>query len=253
MQIITLTTDLGLKDHYVGAVKGNLAKALPEARMIDISNHIQPFNIIEAAFVLKNAYREFPEGTIHLVSVDKSDRHRNRAVLAAYDDHYFIGPDSGLLSLVFERHPDRLIELEVQGPSTFPLKELLLPAAIRLAQGSDPESLGKPMNNLEVKHLIQPTVMGNKITGSVLYVDHYGNAVTNITMGLLEDKEFSSLEVQFHRESIERISSDYFQVPSGEKLCLFNSSGYLEIAINQGNANLLLGLNPNDSVQLILS
>lgn len=254
MPIITLTSDLGERDHYVAAVKGNLLRQQPGISIIDISHQVTPFDIFQAAFVLQNAYRHFPGQTIHLVSVESSARSDDRILLLHHDDHYFIGYDNGLFSLVFQERPKEIYELAMEHVShpTFLFRDVMVQAAIRLVEGQRPQELGEQLTQISEKEPLKPVITDHAIRGNIIYFDRYGNAMTNIRESLFESiGENRKFTLFFKRnESLDAISTHYNSVPEGEKLCLFNTSGYLEIAINKGDAAKLFGLNIGDIVQM---
>jgi len=254
MPFITLTSDLGERDHYVAAVKGALYSACPDIRIVDISHQISHFDIAHAAFVLKNAYHHFPDGSIHLVSVESTDKPDARILLVRKNRHFFVAYDNGIISLLFDDGPDEIFHiLREEGPAgTFPFREIMVDIACRLVNGSTAEALGVRVSEYEERQKPQPVLNGNSLRGAILYFDHYGNAMTNISRSLFEeiigDKRFS---IAFkNNETVRSISMSYNEVPEGEKLCIFNSEGYLEIAINKGQARQLFGLKIGDLIQI---
>lgn len=258
MPIITLTTDMGLKDYYVAAVKGAVMKQVPGAQIVDISHSITPFNIIEAAFVIKNSYSEFPEGTIHIVGVKyESDRDRAVNVAIEHKGHFFIGPDSGIFSMIFDTLPEKMVELEtggLNGHNTFAVKNAYVAAAGKLARGEKIETLGKTLENPEQRLMFKPTFeSGRIIKGVISYIDTYNNIFTNITKKDFNDfGKGRPFEIFFSNKNynITTIHDSYNDVPPGERLALFGASGYLEIAINQGEAAKLLGMKISETVRI---
>jgi len=255
MAIITLTTDLGDKDFYQSALKGSIMSLLPEVNLIDITHNISPFNILQAAFVLKNAFPYFPKKTVHLIGIDSVYNKNTRYLAIKYKDHYFVGSDNGIFSLLFEEVPDEIVELNIMQDLQFlhfPLTDILAKAACHLARGGKTKDIGVPVNSLEEKASLQPVIERDIIRGSVIYVDSFENVITNITRDLFtkvqRNRDFT---LYFRRnESISQLSWHYNEVPEGEKLCLFGISNYLEIAINKGNASGLLGLQVNDIIRI---
>ncbi len=258
MPIITLTTDMGLKDFYVAAVKGAIMRHIPDAIIVDISHEITPFNILEAAFIIKNSYPEFPDGTIHIVGVNyesKIDKAIN--VIVEHKKQFFIGPDSGIFSMIFDTPPEKMVELNsngINGFHTFAVKNAYVDAAAKLAQGVKIETLGNPVANPEQKLMFKPTFeAGRIIKGVISYIDSYQNIFTNIN-----EKEFTDFgkgrpfEIFFSNKgyNITTIHKSYGDVPAGERLALFGASGYLEIAVNQGAAAKLLGMKVSETVRI---
>ncbi len=254
MPIITLTTDLGIKDFYLAAVKGFILSNLPETKIVDITHQIPSFNITQAAFILGNAYHYFPEGTVHLVSVDNSYQADARFVAVKAKGHYFIGPDNGIFSLFLnEADIEKIVKINLRildDYKHFPIKDILVKSAVHLAKGGSMEFLGRKINHLNVRTIIQPVINKDQIRGSVIYVDSFKNAVTNITREIFEKaragRKFSLL---FKRsETLDVIHTQYSDVSEGEKLCLYGITGYLEIAINKGEAASLLGLHTGEAI-----
>lgn len=256
MAIITLTTDLGTKDHYVGVVKGTILKNCPTANIIDISHEIPPFNILQAAFTLKNSYQDFPEGSIHIIGVNPENNSTVHHLALEHDGHYFIGSDNGIFSLMFDEKPKRIFELNISGNEdalTFPTKEIFCQAACHLAKGGTLELIGRPTDEILEKALYRAVSVGDIIRGMVIHIDHYGNIITNIEQTFF--KAFGSnrdfvIEFRDGSYDINKISKSYSEVVEGEKLALFSSSGLLEIAINKGNASRLLGIKNLDSIRI---
>lgn len=253
MAIITLTTDLGDKDIYQAALKGSILKLIPTVTIVDITHSVAAFNVQQAAFILKNSFHYFPEGTVHLIGIDTVYNAYTKYLMVRYRNHYFVGADNGIFSLMFTDEPDEMFEINIMQDLKFlhfPLADIFVKAACHLAQGLAPRLIGLPVTSLEKKMNLQPVVEKNIIKGSVIYIDAFQNVITNIT------KEFFSSEqkgrkfvLYFKRnETINHLSWHYNEVPEGEKLCMFGISDHLEIAINKGNASGLLGLNLGDSV-----
>jgi S-adenosylmethionine hydrolase len=257
MPIITLTSDWGQKDHYAGAVKGAILSRMPDVTIIDISHQIPPFEIEQAAFVLKNAWRDFPIGTIHIIGVNTEESDKFGHTVVEKDGHFFIGTDNGLFSLLFDQKPDKIIELTITQDSnsfTFSTRDRFVKAAIHLAQGNKVEALGSPRDKLIEKILLRPVVDDNIIKGHVIYIDRYENIITNINQSLFREigknRKFS---IVFRTYSIGKLSQSYTDVAPGEILALFDSAGMLEIAMNQGNAAGLLGLDYKDMIRIEFS
>lgn len=255
MAIITLTTDHGLKDFYVSAIKGVILSEIPDATIVDISHEVPMFDITQAAFILRNAYIEFPKGSIHIIGVmpDASDKHSHVAI--KYDGQYFIGADNGIFSLMFDNLPEQIVELNIKNDSAFikPTKDIFTKAACHIARGGALEVIGKSKPAFLQKATYRPVVDRNLIIGSVIYIDHYGNAITNITEPLFREiGKRKSFQILFRNSvySIEKISLSYNDVFPGDSMAIFGPTNFLEIAINVGNANQLLGLNLSDSIRI---
>lgn len=255
MGIITLTTDLGHRDFYQAALKGSILTLYPTVKIVDISHDISPFNIQQAAFVLKNAFQYFPKKTVHLIGIDSVYHNKNKYVAVKYQDYYFVGADNGIFSLIFEHEPDEIVELNIMQDLKFlhfPLTDIFAKAAVNLAKGGKLQDIGDPIASLKQRTIIQPIVDENSIRGSVIYIDSFQNVITNITKSLFDKVQNDRSFILYFRrnESIKQLSWHYNEVPEGEKLCLFGISNHLEIAINKGNASGLLGLQPGDTVRV---
>jgi S-adenosylmethionine hydrolase len=255
MPIITLTTDLGDRDFYQAALKGSILSLMPDVALIDVTHAISAFNIPQAAFVLKNAFPYFPEGTVHLIGIDSVFNEKTRYLATKYRGHYFVGSDNGIFSLLFDHEPEEIWELNIMQDLKFlhfPLTDIFAKAAVHLARGAKPSEIGLPVSSLEEKANLQPVFEPDTIRGLVIHVDIFQNVITNITKELFNkiqrNRDFT---LYFRRnESISQLSWHYNEVPEGEKLCLFGISNHLEIAINKGNASGLLGMNVGDIVRI---
>lgn len=262
MSIITLTTDMGLKDYYVGAVKGAIYNSLKEVTVVDISHEIQPFDIVHASFVLKNSYAEFPEGTIHIIGVNPEDTEKSKHVVVQNNGHTFIGSDNGIFSLLFDELPEVIYEITFLGTqqgNSFPTKNIFVPTAIKLLKDEPLSEIGFPKDSLLRRQLFRPVIDTNYIKGTVSYIDAYGNILTNVSKELFEEVgKNRNFKIHLTRAgyTITKISIKYGEVPEGEKVALFSSSGFLEIAINKGvegsggGASKLFGMKMNDTVTI---
>ena len=262
MRIITLTTDMGLKDYYVAAVKGVIMSQLDDVHIVDISHQISPFDIAQASFVLRNCYHEFPKGTIHIIGINPFEKGENLHLLIEYDGHYFIGADNGIFSLLFSQFPEKIFRLNIYEETaiqSFPTKNVFAKAACHIARGGTPEIIGTQIQEVKKKQLFRATVEKNVIKGTVIYIDSYGNVITNITPKLFREiQQGRNFKIHLARAAytISKINKNYNEVSEGEKLALFSSSGYLEIAINKGvegsggGANKLFGLKISDTITI---
>lgn len=250
--IITMTSDLGLKDYYVPVIKGAMLCRHPQLNIVDISHNINHYDIVQSAFVLRNAWESFPKGTIHVVSVNNIEQEAVHYLSIRHGEHYFIGPDNGIFSLVFDETPSEIYRLPVNQTGAFPLKDVLANAVGHLAEGLPIEDIGERVHDMVRRISIQPVINPSGIRGSVIHIDNYENVIVNIKCALFErvanNRPFS---IYFKRyDPITHLCEHYYDVPVGEMLCLFNSASYLEIAINMGCAASLLGLKLEDSVQI---
>lgn len=249
-------SDFGYADHYVAAVKARILGINENFRIIDISHNIEHFNIAHGSFVLKSVFRDFPEGTVHIVAINAHNNLTNTYLAIKLEGHFFIGPDNGIFSLISDLEPEAVIELdkEVAKLSTFPSKDLFAPAAAKLANGSDISELGQPAEDFKKMLSLQVRATKKQMAGNVVHIDNYGNLITNIdkkTFDILNPQ--TGFKVFFGRESSTKIFDNYNAVDAGDCFLIFNSLGLLEIGINQGNAAELLGLHYDSRVTVFFN
>ena len=252
MQIVTLTTDFGSQDYYVPVLKGAILSRHRAVNIVDISHQIKHHDIVQAAFVLKNTWSAFPEGTIHVVSVNNLGGERGRFLAFKYEKHIFIGPDNGIFTLVFPKLlPLNIIEIPFAGLNFESVREALANTVGQLAANSALELLGNPAKDILQRITFQPVIAPSQIRGAVIYIDNYDNVVSNVTRDLFEKVgRGRPFQLYFKRhDPILNLSKHYNDVPIGETLCLFNSD-YLEVAINMGKAAELFGLKIEDTIQI---
>lgn len=254
MAIVTLLTDSGESDHYIAAIKARILAVDPSLSIIDISHQIRMFDIGHAAFVLRSVFRDFPKGTVHLVGVDAAGNRDDAFIFLKLEDHFFVGADNGLFSLVSDHAPENIWQInpDTYATTTFPEKEIFAPIAARLAMGADAATLGTAAT--EYKRLTDRQVKATRkqITGNIIRVDNFGNLITNIPRQafdvLSKDKAYT---IQFGGEKFRRIHAAYNQAEQGECFIVFNSQNFLEIGIFKGNASELLGLEYDGVVNII--
>lgn len=256
MPIITLTTDWGIKDHYLASVKGAILKYIPQAHTVDITHEIAPFDLNEASYILRNTWNNFPEGTIHIVGVNSEASLEHPHVLIKHQGHYFIGADNGIFSLMFDEIPEEIYEVDIIQTSnrfTFSTKDVFVQAALHVIKEEPLAELGDRLPELTNKMAFQPVTETGIIKGKVIYIDRYENIVTNISETLFQDlvqgKPFSIL-LRAGKYKIKKIHSSYSDVVEGELVALFGSDNLLEIAQNRGRAAGLLGLQVDDVVRI---
>lgn len=277
MSIITLTTDYGIKDYFVGALKGKILTQFPEAKIIDITHAIDPFNTSEASYIIGASYFSFPKGTIHIIGVDAELNKENIHVLVEWNGHYFIGADNGVLSLLTQKKmPQNIIAIAVHHkmPKGHTDIDVFVAVACHIAKGGKVEAVGEKIDNLKQVTDIQPVVSRDKnsILGYVVYIDHFGNVVTNISKQLFEEvAQGRSFEIpllqrmnQKKASGIKAIFAKYSDIGNdkkyemkefeGDKVAIFNEAGFLEIGIfrsnpnNVGSASTLLGIGYRDVI-----
>ena len=273
MAIITLTTDFGEKDHFAGAIKGAIYSELEEIKIVDISHSVSPFNISEAAYIIQNAYSSFPKGTIHLIGIDSELSPENKHIAVKLDDHYFICANNGIMSMICaEIAPEKTVEINIHDrvESNFPVLDIFVKVACHIARGGTLEIVGKPFSELNDLREFAPRIVedGKKIIGSVIYIDNYGNVITNIRKNLFDAyRNGRNYEVSARGKVIKKIHTKYsdiidynteinYRKGPGDLLALFNSSEYLELAIYKSNlttvggASTLLGLDYRDTITI---
>lgn len=254
MTIVTLTTDFGTQDYYTGALKGALLRRHPAMQLVDITHSIAPYNIVQASYVVGNAHQEFPEGSIHLIGVNCVYDDGFRFVAGRRNGHYFLAPDNGVLTLIFDDPwpPADIKDLGMGSGAHFAVKDVFADAVAHLASHLPWDDLGESTPILLQRIGLQPVITPTRIRGTVMHIDHFENAVLNIRRPAFErvvGHQPFSLFFKRH-DPITRLSVNYCDAPVGEPLCLFNSAGYLEIAVNMGRAATLLGLNLEDVVEI---
>jgi S-adenosylmethionine hydrolase len=254
MAIITLTTDWNRSDYYIGAVKGKLLSHDPAIQIIDISHQVQPFNIMQAAFILRNCCFDFPKGSIHLIAVNAALSKKRALLLIDIQGHYFISSDNGIVGLLSGEKPDAVFKIrDAKDASNFVSLDVFVETAYHLLKGDALNTFCDPVTKYEEQIPYRPVIDKNLINGSVIYVDSFSNAITNISKETFEKigqgKPFEVF-IQSNHYKIDRINQTYSDSVSGELLALFNSIGLLEIAINNGSAAELLNLAINSAIRV---
>tara|TARA_B100000929_G_C15490365_1_gene414207 strand:+ start:43 stop:876 length:834 start_codon:yes stop_codon:yes gene_type:complete len=273
MPVITLTTDFGNKDHFVGSVKGALNNEITNVNIIDISNEISPFNIIEGAYIIENAYKNFPEGSIHIIGVDSEKTPEKKHLVIKLDGHYFICADNGIMSLVANRiKPEKIIDINIHNSSSssFTVLDVFVKVAAHIYRGGSIDLVGNKINQLKELYDINPILneKNNEITGNIIYIDNYENVVTNISKIVFEEfgksrpyvinarnYKFNSI-LNSYSESIKFDVKKELRKEEGKKIALFNKANFLELAIYKSNplitggASSLFGLKYRDVVTI---
>lgn len=251
MYIITLTTDFGSQDYYVPVLKGAMLSRHSALNFVDISNNIKNHDIVQAAFTLRNAWHHFPKGSIHIVSINNFGGERNRFLVIPYKGHFFIGPDNGIFSLIFDVLPHTVYEIPFHGLNFQHVKEAIADALEVIISGKPLIEMWSLVDDMVQRITLQPVIAPAQIRGSVIHIDNYDNVILNVTRPLFEKVgRGRPFELYFKRhDPITQLSLHYNDVPVGEVLCLFNSD-YLEISINMGKAAEMLGLKIEDTVQI---
>lgn len=255
MPLITLTSDIGHQDFLIGAVKGQLLQANENFQMVDISHDLSPFNYPQAAYVCRNAIKNFSAGSFHLILVNLFDEKPEHLLLAEHQGHYIGCADNGLITMLLEELPQKVVALKLDAEkekNTIYCAAVFARAFQAITEGKKIEEIGDAAVSIQVKNPLRPMQGADYIEGQIIFIDNFENVIVNIHKDEFEEqRKGRNFKIVFKRdEMIDRISETYADVNEGEKLALFNSAGYLEIAINKGNAAGLLGLQGFSEKQL---
>jgi S-adenosylmethionine hydrolase len=246
--ILTLTTDFGTRDHFAGVMKGVILGICPEADIVDISHQVQPFEISEGAYLVAQAYRHFPAKTVHVAVVDPGVGTARRPILVETAGQYFIGPDNGVLAMVYSNltHKARAITNEKYFlhpiSRTFHGRDIFAPSAAYLAKGARPSTFGKLIDDHLKPAFTEPQRIAKRVwLGTILYIDHFGNLITNFHVDSFSDVRVRAFELAIGTQILRRLGLTYAEVDPGEAFAIVGSSGYLEVAMNQASAARALG------------
>ena len=273
MNIVTLTTDFGLKDFSLGVTKAALMQLIKDVQIVDISHQISPFNLAEAAYLLKNSFSAFPKGSVHIVGIESERTPENQHLAIEFKGHFFIGANNGIFSLLMEEQKaDKMVEINIHNNlmSTFPVLDTFVQIAAHLLQEGKLEIVGNRIDKIKELKNIKPVIDPDKkqIMGSVIYIDNYGNIITNITKKLFESiGKTRPFTIYARTVKFRKIYASYgdaidWGLPKekrqedGKKIALFNSAGHLELAIYKSNpttvggAQSLFGLSYRDTVTI---
>ena len=273
MSIITLTTDYGNKDYSVSELKAKIYNEITDVRIVDISHNISPFNLTEAAYIIKSAYRHFPKGSIHIIGIESDLTPENAHIAMKFDDNYFIGADNGIFSMIIgDFKADSMVEINIHKNynNTITANDVFVKIATHISRDGKLEVIGKKIDSIKEIKDIKPVVSNdnNQIIGSVIYIDNYGNVVTNITQNIF-DKIAKSRPFTIYARNVkfDKIFNNYsdaidYSIPKdkreedGKKIALFNNLGYLELSIYKsnpstvGSASTLFGLGYRDQISV---
>ncbi len=249
--IITLTTDFGTDDGFVGSVKGVILSINSGTSIVDISHTVNPHDILGGAFVLYQAYSYFPENTIHIAVVDPGVGSKRQAIIIETDKHLFVGPDNGIFSLVLKNErPKRIISLTNEEyflndiSNTFHGRDIFAPVAARLTLGETVSNFGDELEKIEIADWGEPLRTDDRLEGTVLHVDRFGNLITNIsTEDILSFSKESSIQIQVGGKTIKGLSKTYSDGKKGKPIALISSVNLLEIAYNMDSAQKNTGMN----------
>jgi S-adenosylmethionine hydrolase len=253
MQIVSLTTDYGSKDYYVAELKASILGKKNDFSIIDISHHIDHFDIVQASFYLQNAVPSFPKRSIHIVAVNCNYKRKSEYICFEHNEHFFIGPNNGVFSLVFDDIDDQKIyKINPADEENTSVNSIFSHGAAFIGHGLPLEDIGPKLENFNKKLVIQPVITSNQIRATIIHVDHFGNVVVNLKKELFEKIRNNRRFDLYYKpnDPLHFLSKDYGDVSIGDPLAFFNSSGYLEIALNLDKANTLLNLNKNEMIQI---
>ncbi len=255
--ILTLTTDFGLSDHYVGAMKGVILGICPRAQIVDITHDITPYEITEGAYTIAQAYRTFPKKTVHVVVVDPGVGTARRPILVEAAGQYFIGPDNGVLSMVYgkEKHKVRLIgnERYFRKPvsQTFHGRDIFAPVAAHLAAGVLPSQVGKTLDDYLRPAFQKPVQVGKRMwNGQVLKVDRFGNLITNYHVDDFPDLERRGFAFGVGPLQVGALARSYAETGPGEVFAIVGSAGYYEISVREASAARATGCGSGSPIEL---
>lgn len=253
MQIVSLTTDFGLTDYYVGELKACILSQVLDVKLVDICHQLEPYDIVQGALYVKNTYSRFPKGSIHIAAVQNYYAKVNEMVVFERDGHYFIGPNNGIFSLIWpDLDGSSIYRISVEDMDLYGLPQILAHAVAFLAHRLPLADIGPVIERLDRKMSIQPVVTSDQIRATIIHIDRFDNAIVN-----LERESFERLRAgrQFvlyfkHDDPIHHFSKHYAEVPVGEALAMWNTSGYLQVSVNMGKASTLYNLKKNETIQI---
>ena len=271
MSIITLITDFGNKDHFVAKIKGYIYSNFDKALIIDISNDVSPFNIMEAAYILENAYKSFPEKSVHIIDVDSEKTMEKKHIVVCLDNHFFISADNGVLSILAQKiNPEKIFEITIDDEldKIDSSTKIFSKVACHLAKGGKPELIGKKITLIKSVKNLKPFINEDltQIISSVIYIDNFGNVITNLKKNLFEEiRKGRQFEISARNYKFNKIYKKYTDIVNyeidinqrndeGKGMVVFNSNELLQISIyrsnpqNVGTAASLMGLKIYDSV-----
>lgn len=273
MSIITLTTDYGNKDYSVSELKAKIYNEISDVRIVDISHNISPFNLTEAAYIIKSAYRHFPKESIHIIGIESELTPENAHIAMKFDNNYFIGADNGVFSMIIDDFKaDSIVEINIHKNynNTISANDVFVKVATHISRDGKLEVIGKNIDSIKEIKDIKPVISNdnNQIIGSVIYIDNYGNVVTNITEKIFNEISKSRAFTIYARNvKFDKIYNNYsdaidYSIPKekreedGKKIALFNNLGYLELSIYKsnpstvGSASTLFGLGYRDQISI---
>ena len=253
MHIVSITTDFGLQDYYVAELKAHILQRSTDIHLIDVSHSIDSHDIVQAAHFLDNVFRSFPEKSIHLVAVYNYYEKNSSFILLEREGHYFVGPDNGVLSLIFDDlRSEEIIRLDHEDFTSRSIAEIFSRVVGYIIEGKELMQLGSKAESIKQKMGIKPVVTSSQIRATIIHIDHYENVIINLKRDQFEKiRRGRDFQLYYKQtDPVTHISEDYADVPITDVMCLFNSAGYMEIGINMGKASSMLNLNKNETIQI---
>lgn len=251
MPVITLTTEWRPDDIYNGIIKGKLCTLCPGITIIENASNISPFNISHASFVIRNTFLNYPEGSVHIICIQSEAQKKEEYLIVKARGHFFIGNDNGIFNLILNADPDEIISIASEGKTDE--LEIFASAAAGLLNGKKPSQMGTPLTNISERLPLRATIDKEVIIGSIIFIDSYGNAISNITREIFyrvfENSGFR-ISIRGNKNFTEHISAKYSDVPVGDILARFNSLDLLEISINGADLSELLDLSIGSAVRV---
>jgi len=245
MAIVTLSTDIGQQDYIVGAIKGQLLTFNSRINIVDVSHYLSQSNFPEAAYICSNAFKHFPDNTIHIIILNFFESKQEHILVAQYNNQFIICPDNGILPMITHNQELSVYKFANTHSDTFlQTSKIIAQKACELIDGLGIENIGENITNYVTKNPLLPAISSNWIKGQIIFIDNFENVVINITKPIFEEhRKGRKFNIVLKRnEVIGELSDNYLSVPEGEKIAWFNSAGYLELAINKGNMAGLFGL-----------
>jgi S-adenosyl-L-methionine hydrolase (adenosine-forming) len=250
--IITLTTDYGTNDHLVGTLKGVILKINPDVTIVDITHNVNPFDLLDGALAIGSAYSYFPPKTIHVVVVDPGVGTERRPLLVSGQNQYFVAPDNGVLSVIYEREQSNLVVRHANAEhyylqpvsKTFHGRDIFAPVAAWLSKGWQTASMGDEIQDFKRFALPRPKEADGAVKGVVLRADTFGNLITNFRAEDLPEAAAAegTIKLQVGNQAVTRLVDTFARGNNGEVIAYVGSSGYIEIGVNKGSAARTLGL-----------
>jgi hypothetical protein len=257
--ILTLTTDFGLSDHFAGAMKGVILGICPAAQIVDISHGVTPFEIGEGAYLIAQAWPYFPKKTVHVVVVDPGVGTARRPILVEAGGHYFLGPDNGVLSMVYLHQKSKVRHVSNQKyfrhpvSQTFHGRDIFAPVGAHLAAGVSPARIGKLMHDYLKPEFEKPHRAGKRTwIGRILKIDRFGNIVTNFHVSDFGDLETRNFTLALGPQEVTVLARNYAECAAGELFLILGSSGYFEVSLSQGSAAKQVKCEPGAAIELLV-